>query len=264
MNHPQNAMRRGYVLLEAEKALINWSPHALEGYCKTVTARRMWTERILSGEPSMHCPKCGVEVVADALFCQKCGTRLDESAAAATIKSAAVTVPSSRGGVDLPEEELWVGRYSPKAMIGTWIILGVLAMAVLALTIYMWASSIAYWWVPLAIYVLIDAVVAARFFWKHISIRYRLTNHRFFHEEGILRRVVNPIDLITIKDVAFEQGIIERMFNVGKVRIMSGDTTDPELVVDGIEDVQTVTTLIDKTRRAEMMRRRVFFDASPG
>lgn len=212
----------------------------------------------------MHCPKCGVEVVADAVFCQKCGARLDESVPVATAKFASGNPSPNRGGVDVTEEELWVGRYSPKAMIGTWIILGVLALAVLALTIYMVMASIPYWWVPLAIYVLIDAIVAARFFWKHISIRYRLTNHRFFHEAGILRRVVNPIDLITIKDVAFEQGIVERMFNVGKVRIMSGDTTDPELVVEGIEDVQTVTTLIDKTRRAEMMRRRVFFDASPG
>jgi uncharacterized membrane protein YdbT with pleckstrin-like domain len=94
-------------------------------------------------------------------------------------------------------------------------------------------------------------------------MRYRLTNHRFFHEKGVLRRSVNPIDLITIKDVAFEQGIIERFFQVGSIRLMSSDTTDPELVVEGIENVQEVTTLIDNTRRAEMMRRRVFFDASP-
>jgi uncharacterized membrane protein YdbT with pleckstrin-like domain len=176
------------------------------------------------------------------------------------------SVRTSRGpavGNDAPEETLWEGRFSPKAMIATWIAMGVVDLVLLGAAIYMLATSIAYWWIPILAAMVFDLIVVARYCFKRIGIRYRLSNHRFFHEEGIFNRKVNPIDLITINDVAFEQGIIERMVGVGRVRIMSSDTTDPELWVVGIEDVQNVATLIDKTRREEMMRRRVFFDASP-
>jgi membrane protein YdbS with pleckstrin-like domain len=207
----------------------------------------------------MNCPKCGVTVSAEAAFCQKCGTKLAMGQSADGPRSS-----SMRAIADTPEETLWQGRYSPKAMVGAWIFLGVVAVIAIVLAIYLAFSPwSAYWWAPIAAVLVLAAVIAVRYFIKRIGTRYRLSNHRFFHEEGILNRKVNPIDLITINDVAWEQGFVERMLGVGRVKIMSSDTSDPILWVEGIEDIQNVATLIDKTRREEMMRRRVFYDASP-
>ena len=208
----------------------------------------------------MHCPKCGADVEAAAVFCSKCGAKL--SGEPATILAA--QRPSTVGQVnDAPEKTLWEGHYSARAMIGTWIGVGIVDLLLFVGAMYLMTQGHSYWWIPVVVAILIAAFAGVRYLIKRIGIRYRLSNHRFFHEEGILNRKVNPIDLITINDVAFEQGPIERMMGIGRIKIMSTDTSDPILWVDGIEDVQNVSTMIDKIRREEMMRRRVFYDASP-
>lgn len=206
----------------------------------------------------MNCPKCNMAAPAEAAFCPKCGTNLATGAKAEAPRSGARTI------ADAPEETLWEGRFSPKAMFGTWIFLGIVAVAaIVGAVVMMFSTWRGYWWLPIVAMLVLAAVVAVRYFIKRVGTRYRLSNHRFFHEEGILNRKVNPIDLITITDVSWEQGFIERMLGVGRVKIMSSDTSDPVLWVEGIEDIQNVATMIDKTRREEMMRRRVFYDASP-
>jgi uncharacterized membrane protein YdbT with pleckstrin-like domain len=210
----------------------------------------------------MNCPKCDTDVEAEAVFCSKCGAKIVPDVPAATFGGGKVG-GAARPINDTPENTLWEGRFSPKAMVGAWIGMGLADLALVVIAIYLLTARSGYWWIPLAIMLVLDFVIVIRYLIKRISIRYRLSNHRFFHEEGILNRKVNPIDLITINDVAFEQGLIERIMGVGRIKIMSTDTSDPILWVEGIEHVQNVATMIDKTRREEMMRRRVFYDASP-
>lgn len=206
----------------------------------------------------MNCPKCGATMPAEAAFCQQCGTKLTAGPPATNPRGA------QRSVADAPEVTLWQGRFSPRAMVGTWIALGMAAIFAVGVAMYLaFSPQRAFWWIPIVALLVLAAVTGVRYGIKRIGTRYRLSNHRFFHEEGILNRKVNPIDLITINDVAWEQGFVERMLGVGRVKIMSSDTTDPILWVEGIEDIQNVATLIDKTRREEMMRRRVFYDASP-
>jgi hypothetical protein len=88
-------------------------------------------------------------------------------------------------------------------------------------------------------------------------LHYKLTNQRFFFQHGIVRRVVDRIEVIEIEDLAYEQGILDRMFGTGRIKIISGDRTNPVLWLNGIDDVQRVFALIDKARRAERMRRSV-------
>ena len=65
-----------------------------------------------------------------------------------------------------------------------------------------------------------------------------LTNQRFIHESGILRRVSDRIEVLDIDDITFEQGIIERLVGVGTIRVMSSDRSHPELLMYGIENVR--------------------------
>jgi uncharacterized membrane protein YdbT with pleckstrin-like domain len=103
----------------------------------------------------------------------------------------------------------------------------------------------------LAIWGLMFLVLA----YRRLSVRYRLTTFRLFHESGLLSRTTDRIEAIDIDDVRVHQGLIERMLGVGTVKIRSSDQTDPELHLPGIEDVRAVADLIDNTRRAERERR---------
>ncbi|MCC6123713.1 MAG: PH domain-containing protein [Pirellulales bacterium] len=213
----------------------------------------------------MHCPQCKTEIADESLFCNKCGERLDPAAAGADADPppAAETpaekfreAASSRMGVkDEAEVELWRGGYSPKAMIGNWIASG-LGGLVLLIVAFLWlrSSPLGFWLLVLAAF-LPGLYNLAVFLYRKLSVRYLLTNQRFMHESGILRRVTNRIEVLDMDDIAFEQGLVERMMGVGTVRIHSSDVSHPEIFLRGIENVAEISNLIDNTRRTERRKR---------
>lgn len=231
----------------------------------------------------MHCPACGVEVVEQAVFCHKCGQRLDEmqpqSAAnerrqqeLESVKEAARAVAdgppaapartpvekfkqavAARQEVeDEPERELWAGGYSWKAMIGDWILSTAVSLGLLVLAIV--ANRPWLWWVVgiglpgLWIY------QSLKLCYRRLNVRYRLTTQRLEHETGILRRATDRIEVIDMDDIAFEQKVLERLVGVGTIRITSSDRSHPKLLLRGIEDVKEVAGKLDDNRRAERRR----------
>lgn len=200
----------------------------------------------------MKCTSCGGEIPGGAQFCPQCGTRLaggDEFDLAAQMRPGPRTAMA-----DVPEEELWSGTYSPKAMFG-------LAVAAIVVTVLapigvaaVWNSSTGWMTLVLALLVL-WAALALMLAYRRVTVRYRLTTYRFFHERGLLSRVTDRIEVIDIDDVTVRQGLVQRMVGVGTIVIQSSDRTDPELALPGIDDVKRVADLIDNTRRAERHRR---------
>ena len=91
-----------------------------------------------------------------------------------------------------------------------------------------------------------------------LSVDYTLTNQRFIHQVGFLRRVSNRVEVIDIDDVQYEQGLFERMFGVGTIKVLSSDVSDPKLWLKGIDDVQRVANLIDNARRDERRKRGLY------
>src|SRR5262245_36003487 len=100
-----------------------------------------------SKEPLMKCQHCGAEVVENAAFCQACGEALGGRGAAkpAAAKPAAPATPAAapgkqafnatvvgrrRGEVD-PDQPLWEGSFSKLAMLGSWVVAGVVTLVVL-------------------------------------------------------------------------------------------------------------------------------------
>jgi membrane protein YdbS with pleckstrin-like domain len=214
----------------------------------------------------MICPQCGVEVVAEAIFCHKCGhpiaqqvsqtddiqQRTDAPAASAIDKFKAAA--SQLDASNQPEQELWIGGFSPKAMFGTWF-LGVLVSIVLLIIGALWVRSGWLWIILLAFIIGYWAIGLMILIYRRLSVRYQLTNQKFIHESGILRRVTDRIEVIDIDDITFEQGLIERLVGVGTIKITSSDRTHPELLLYGIENVGQVSEMLDDIRRAERRRR---------
>ena len=231
----------------------------------------------------MQCPACQAEVNPEAVFCHKCGHRLVEESGEATPAEASFGDPAapkasaslaaaddrsegnqSRLGPasreDEPEQDLWSGSYSTKAMAGSWI--GGIALTGLLIVGGIFLSGVPYVWI-----VIIAAILVLWIFlvlllvYRQWSVHYELTSQRFIHQQGILKRVTDRVEVIDVDDVAFEQGIIQRFLGVGTIKISSSDRTHPELVLLGIDDVKNVADRIDRARRKERVRRGLHIEA---
>jgi membrane protein YdbS with pleckstrin-like domain len=214
----------------------------------------------------MRCPSCGEEVVQTAVYCHKCGHRLDladtgfpegqppANQPEATPEESFQAAMPRPGSKDQPEKELWKGGYSSKAMMGAWVISGFVTIALL-IGGFFWANNVTWWLVLLVLIILTWLYHFAILCYRRMSVRYLLTSQRFIHEKGLLRRVTDRIEMLDMDDITFEQGPLERLMGVGTIRIASSDRTHPMLVLPGIENVKEVASLFDNTRLAERHRR---------
>lgn len=166
---------------------------------------------------------------------------------------------AARSNTNEPETSLWSGGYSPRAMIGVWgtcsflTIVGLISPPFLAGNLSI--SNKVAWSVALGFIAFIWFWAVCTYFYRRISVHYELTTQRLIHKHGILVRTSDRIELIDINDVAFTQGIFERMFKVGGIQISSNDRSHPELRLIGIENVSDVAGLIDDARRKERRKR---------
>src|SRR4051812_21272675 len=217
----------------------------------------------------MTCSQCGAEAPANAAFCPKCGAQLGRAAAAVAQPPVARMQASAAQSTarDVPEEELWSGSYSPKAMTGWYILLGVVAIVAIIATYNLDPNA----WIAVAISAAVIITGLGLYSaYKNMSVRYQLTTHRFVIQTGVLSRTDNRILLVDVDDISVHQGMVERMFNLGTIHLRTTDETTKEespdkkdpgkgiVVMDGIENPRQVADMIDESRRAERTRRGVY------
>jgi len=198
----------------------------------------------------MHCHECGAELAPDAAFCAKCGVELTRSATSANNLR-----PRETG--DVEEVDLWAGGYSGKAMIGDWVIAGIVSAILIVTTVlvpFFTVNPLA-WMVVAGIIVCLWGFFLLKLAYKKISLRYELTTQRFIQKKGFLSRVTDRIELIDIDDVTLQQNFFDRMLNVGKIDIISSDRTHPELRLHGIANCHVVFDELDEARRKERRKR---------
>jgi uncharacterized membrane protein YdbT with pleckstrin-like domain len=200
----------------------------------------------------MKCTACGAAIPEAAAYCPGCGTKVGDAA-----DSAASAGPALRAGSrkDEPEEELWSGGYSAKAMLGTFIGAAILSLVLLVGGVFV-GPSFQYTWPIVGVVLLLIWVYAiGLLLYRRLNISYRLTSQRFFHQSGLLTRTTDRVEVIQMDDVTYQQTFFERFFGVGTIKITSSDATHPVLIMPGIANVQEVAEIIDKARRKELTRR---------
>jgi uncharacterized membrane protein YdbT with pleckstrin-like domain len=213
----------------------------------------------------MKCEVCGENMAADAVFCPKCGERR---------KTADVTPGQPATGVDKlrqtmaskmidpkadePEAVLWQGSYSPKAMVGGWLLS--LVVTIVAFVAGAFFPPVG-WFVAAVVSLAVWGGHLVLLIYQRMSHEYKLTSQRFIHSSGILRRVTDRIEVIDIDDVQVTQGFVERFLGVGTIRLLSSDVTSPLTTLAGINDVTRIATLIDDTRRTERRKRSVHIES---
>ncbi|MBL8692528.1 MAG: PH domain-containing protein [Planctomycetes bacterium] len=196
--------------------------------------------------PAAYCASCGAALVEGAEFCHKCGAR---RAGAAERPRVATPEPAATG----PEEELWRGGYSGRALAPAWLFCVVFAGAVLASALLLLPPAQSSYRLALTALAFFPALwVTARFLAARLSVRYRLTSERLFLERGILSREMSEIELVRVDDVTVHQSLIERMVNVGKVTLATTDASDPGISLESIDRPLEVK----ETIRAAVRRQR--------
>ncbi len=242
----------------------------------------------------MRCPQCDAEISDQFLYCPKCGERLRglgaesfaelrenasqvpeaktsaglsraaasrEDAARRSTSGGLTQAPASAAAVKSSDAvTLWEGRFSLRGMIDAIAVSGLASVAVVAVAI--WRGWGLMGWV------LLGCCLIGLWLWlfllylcRRLRHYYRLTPETFFHQRGLLIKSTSPIEIIRIDDIALHQTILQRLLNVGTIRILSNDTTDPVLVLKGIPDVQKAFAVIDQARRAERRRRALRVDS---
>ena len=98
-------------------------------------------------------------------------------------------------------------------------------------SIPMWASAVM---VVVAILLLFIPYVLTR------MRRYRISNYRIDFERGLLSKRIDTLELWHVDDISFQQGLLDRVFNVGKVTIISNDKTTPRLELDGLPNPRPI------------------------
>jgi uncharacterized membrane protein YdbT with pleckstrin-like domain len=156
------------------------------------------------------------------------------------------------------EDELWHGGYSGKDMAGTWVVAGFLTLVALGACIVFALTPV---WLGIAggaaiVWIALLGVLMVR----KMSIDYRLTTQRLVRKTGLLNRKTGRVEVIDIDDVSIEQSLMQRMLGVGRIKILSSDVSDPELMMLGIQDPTRVAELIDKARRDERVKRGVHIE----
>lgn len=159
------------------------------------------------------------------------------------------------------ERSLWKGSYSPRAMYGTWGIACIVTIAAIA-AVAMLASDQQIVWMSTGSAILLGWCFAiGLYIYRRLGMHYELTTQRFVHQNGILVRRTDRIEVIDIDDVSYTQGIIQRMLGVGTITITGSDRTHPELHLHGIDKVPEIASLIDDVRREERRRRSLHIES---
>lgn len=173
--------------------------------------------------------------------------------------AAAEKMDSARGTP--AEKSLWKGGYSPKAMYGVWILSAIATVAILAAVALLASDQNNVWLISGAVILVWWCVAIGMYLYRRFSMHYELTTQRFVHQNGILLRQTDRIEVIDIDDVSYSQGIIQRMLGVGTIVLKGSDRSHPELTLKGIDKVPEIASLIDDVRREERRRRSLHIEA---
>jgi membrane protein YdbS with pleckstrin-like domain len=150
--------------------------------------------------------------------------------------------PSPNGSVAPPDQEViyYEGRpmlRADQAKAGFWLLVGI---ALIVLAILSWTMN---WGWPgwIGVVCILIGIVVIVVPWLLIrATRYRISSYRIDFERGILTKRIDTLELWHVDDIKFEQGLMDRMMNVGSIVILSNDKTTPRLELHGVPDPRKI------------------------
>lgn len=122
-----------------------------------------------------------------------------------------------------------------RSELGPLLLFGTIGVLLIAIPVLWWLFTTGgpVWWLWLVcpvigLIVLMIPWIIAR------TTRYRISNYRIDYERGLLSKTIDTTELWHVDDVNFHQSLLDRMFNVGDITVMSNDKTTPRLFLRGV------------------------------
>jgi hypothetical protein len=232
---------------------------------------------------AVTCNACGAtDVVAGSAFCHRCGQSMvltddrdtrslssrltppeghqsivdtPRSSTTAGVPSVPVT-SGMTGRANEPERDIWSVQFSPRGMIGSWIVVGILV----AICMIIGTMTVVGWPWMLAASFSIVLVQQCRYWYRRHHDRYRLTSYRLLQESGIISRTVNRVELIDIEDIQLVRTLIDRMVGIGTIVFLTHDVSSPKMRIPAIDDVEKRFDELEQVMRLEKRRREIRVD----
>jgi membrane protein YdbS with pleckstrin-like domain len=158
--------------------------------------------------------------------------------------------PNRDSQAEIEEEDIWAGRTDYKHFAGR-IALFILCSVFVIVGVFWWRGNVdegadpKFTFGAALLWSLVGIVVCALIFLMKVAMivlghRYRITTQRLFVERGILSQTIDQTELVRVDDVRVFKSVMDRIFHLGTVELLSTDATDTKMVIDGVKDAEKV------------------------
>jgi uncharacterized membrane protein YdbT with pleckstrin-like domain len=97
--------------------------------------------------------------------------------------------------------------------------------------------------------VVLFAIIMGVGFLMRIATTYTITNHRLHIKRGIIARKTQEARLERVQNVNTDQGVLDRILQVGTVDFDTAGTTDSDFAFRGVAQPEKVVSAVDRAQR---------------
>jgi uncharacterized membrane protein YdbT with pleckstrin-like domain len=140
------------------------------------------------------------------------------------------------------EHALYEGHPSWRALVSFYA-LGLIAAIAILLVVGVLADSLA---TGIVIAAVVGGATLLIGFLRRVSTKYLITDQRLRISRGIVPRRVQETRLDRVQNVTYDQGVIDRVLNVGTVDFDTAGTDDSEFRFEWVNEPEAVVRAVDE------------------
>lgn len=197
----------------------------------------------------MFCIKCGSKNSDEAVFCQKCGHRIENIGEEETI--VAVSKQNESSDEDDIEEKVFSIRPTllfVKIGYGLAVVGAFLLVALVASISSLLMSPISA--LVVVVLGLSLLLIPAYFHIKQKMIRYTLTDSKVEIDAGLINKTTRNVPLRIIQDVTVTANFTQRLLGFGNIEIENANESDSKIILKNINSPKKhAETLLSQMRR---------------
>ncbi len=140
------------------------------------------------------------------------------------------------------------------ALYGQGLLAALGAGAIAAVVTLISGDGVDWMWAFLVAAIVMGGAVLIGFVRRLFTV-YTITTQRLRIQHGIIARKVQQTRIERVQNVNTEQGVIERILQVGSVDFDTAGTTDSSFRFGGVDDPEEVVQAVDRAQREASTRR---------